>query len=196
VPAENITVKQEIKRSRFIATVGRAISKKNAFEFISRVKALYPDARHHCYAFVAGCPKNTPYIGMSDDGEPQGTAGKPMLSILQYSNIGEIVAVVTRYFGGIKLGTGGLVRAYSSSVQLALQKIKLEEFVVLKTVHVSFSYSHESAMRYVFEKMKVKINDVCYQNDVKLSIEFPEYKFDELYKEIKNLTRGEAEISS
>ena len=194
VPAETITVVQEIKRSRFIATVGRAVCKKMANEFIGRIRGLYPDARHHCYAFVAGCPANTADIGMSDDGEPHGTAGKPMLSLLQYSEIGEIAAVVTRYFGGTKLGTGGLVRAYSSSVQLALQKIKLKEFVKLKTVQVSFPYPHESAMRYLFEKMKVDINKTDYTHNVIMSIEFPEKIYDELLLEIKNQTRGEAEI--
>lgn len=194
VPAKTITVDQEIKRSRFIATVGRAVSTKMAKEFIDKAKAFYPDARHYCYAFVAGCPSNTSNIGMSDDGEPQGTAGKPMLSILQYSEIGEIVAVVTRYFGGTKLGTGGLVRAYSSSVQLALEKIKLEEFVILKTVQLSFSFSYESAMRYVFEKMKVNIKSIDYLDNVKMVIEFPENIIEELFREIKNQTRGEVTI--
>ena len=194
VPAETIKVEQEIKRSRFIATVGRAVNTKMAKEFIDRTKASYPDARHHCYAFVAGCSANTSDIGMSDDGEPQGTAGKPMLNILQYSKIGEIVAVVTRYFGGTKLGTGGLVRAYSSSVQLALEKIKLEEFVILKTAQLSFSFSYESAMRYVFEKMKVNIKNVDYRDNVKMVVEFPENITDELFREIKNQTRGDVEI--
>ena len=194
VPAETVSVEQEIKRSRFIATIGRAVNKKEANEFIGNIKTLYSDARHHCYAFVAGCPANTSDIGMSDDGEPQGIAGKPMLSILKYSEIGQVVAVVTRYFGGTKLGTGGLVRAYSSSVQLALQKIKLEEFILLKTAKVSFSYSYESAVRYVFEKMKVNIKNIDYRDNVKMSIEFPETVSNELFRKIKDQTRGEAEI--
>jgi uncharacterized YigZ family protein len=194
VPVESITVEQEIKRSRFIAAIGRAVDKKKANEFINRIKTLYPDARHHCYAFVAGCPANTSDIGMSDDGEPQGTAGKPMLSILQYSKIGEIVVVVTRYFGGTKLGTGGLVRAYSSSVQLALLKIKLEEFVKLRIVRISFPYSYESSIRYVFEKMNVGIKKIDYGDNVIMNIEFPEKVSDKLFREIKNQTRGESEI--
>ena len=194
VPAETVTVEQEIKRSRFIATIGRVGNKKSANGFINKIKILYPDARHHCYAFVAGCPANTSDIGMSDDGEPQGTAGKPMLSILQYSGIGEIAVVVTRYFGGTKLGTGGLVRAYSSSVQLALGKLSLEEFVVLKTAQIVFSYSHESAIRFVFEKVKVNIKNIDYRDNVKMVIEFPETVFDELFQKVKDQTRGEAEI--
>ena len=194
VPAETISVEQEIKKSRFIATVGRAVNKKAAIEFIDKLKKLYPDARHHCYAFIAGPPANTADIGMSDDGEPQGTGGKPMLNILQHSDIGEIVAVVTRYFGGTKLGTGGLVRAYSSSVQLALQEMKLEEFVILKTAEISFPYSHESSVRYIFEKMDVSIKSVEYQDCVKMVIEFPGNISDELFSEIKNRTHGEAEI--
>ena len=194
VPVGIITVVQEIKRSRFICTVGRATGKKLANEFVNNVKALYPDARHHCYAFIAGCPLNTSDIGMSDDGEPQGTAGKPMLSILKYSKIGEIVVVVTRYFGGTKLGTGGLVRAYSSSVQLALQNIQLIEFIKLKTFQIAFPFSYESSIRYLFASKKVDIKKITYLDNVQMVIKFPETILDELLIELKNKTRGEAII--
>ena len=129
IPAQTVRVQQEIKRSRFIATVGRATNRKMAMGFIAGVRADYPDANHHGWAFVAGSPHGAPEIGTGDDGEPQGTAGRPMLRVLQYRRIGEIVAVVSRYFGGIKLGTGGLVRAYSGSVQLALEELPLVEIV-------------------------------------------------------------------
>ena len=195
VPSEAIELEQEIKKSRFIASISRVVDKNSANEFISKIKEKYPDARHHCYAFIAGCPGNTSEIGMSDDGEPQGTAGKPMLSILQYSDIGEIVAVVTRYFGGTKLGTGGLVRAYSSTVQMALDKLKTEEFVELGSLCLSFSYSYESAIRYVFEKFgNIEIKEILYQDKVTMYIELPESITEVLVKEIKDKTRGEIEI--
>src|SRR5690606_7146777 len=87
------------------------------------LRAEYPDATHNCWAFVAGPPGDTASIGMSDAGEPHGTAGRPMLDVLLHSDVGEVVAVVTRYFGGTKLGTGGLVRAYGGAVQHALAEL-------------------------------------------------------------------------
>ena len=129
---------------------------------------------------------------MSDDGEPQGTAGKPMLSILQHRKIGEIVAVVTRYFGGVKLGTGGLVRAYSSSLNLALQKLPLAEFVALTTAQISLPFPLENRIRRLLEKMKVTIAEVKYSNQVVLLVEFPATMAVELERQIGNQTQGQA----
>jgi uncharacterized YigZ family protein len=195
IPADNICIEHEIKRSRFITSMGRAPDKHQANAFIERVRSTYPDANHHCWAFVAGNPFDTLQIGMSDDGEPQGTAGKPMLNILQHSNIGEIVAVVTRYFGGIKLGTGGLVRAYSSSVQMALQKLPLAEFVSLTTAQITLPYPCEDRLRRLFEKMKATITDVIYKDHVVLLVEFPEHMAMELEQQIGNQTQGQAQFT-
>ena len=113
IPATLHRTEEKIKRSRFIATVAHASTEKDVKTFISMIKKEFPDATHNCWAYVAGPPGDTARVGMSDDGEPHGTAGKPILTVLLHSEIGEIVAVVTRYFGGTKLGKGGLVRAYS-----------------------------------------------------------------------------------
>jgi len=194
VPAGNISVEQEIKRSRFIASIGRASDKHQANAFIAKIRSTYPDANHHCWAYVAGNPFDTVQIGMSDDGEPQGTAGKPMLSILQHRKIGEIVAVVTRYFGGIKLGTGGLVRAYSSSVQLALQKLPLAEFVALTAAQITLPYPHEDRLRRLLDKMQVAIKEVIYKDRVVLMVEFPAKIGVDLEQDIANQTNGEAQF--
>ena len=194
IPAGNISVEQEIKRSRFITSVGRAPDKHRADAFIERIRSTYPDANHHCWAYVAGNPFDTVQIGMSDDGEPQGTAGKPMLSILQHRKIGEIVAVVTRYFGGIKLGTGGLVRAYSSSVQMALQKLPLRTFVALATAQITLTYPCEDRIRRLLEKMQISIKDVIYEDRVVLTVEFPANMETDLQRQIGNQTRGEAQF--
>ena len=192
VPAGNISIEQEIKRSRFITSIGRAPDKHQAQAFIEKIRLSYPDANHHCWAYVAGNPFDTVYIGMSDDGEPQGTAGKPMLSILQHRMIGEIVVVVTRYFGGIKLGTGGLVRAYSSSVQMALQKLPLAEFVALATAQITLPYPYEDRIRRLLEKMQVTINEVIYKDRVVLMVEFPAKIIVDLEQQIANQTKGDA----
>jgi uncharacterized YigZ family protein len=194
IPAENISIEQEIKHSRFITSVGRAPDKHQAKAFIEKIRSTYPDANHHCWAYVAGNPFDTLQIGMSDDGEPQGTAGKPMLSILQHRKIGEIVAVVTRYFGGIKLGTGGLVRAYSSSVQMALQKLALATYVALATAQITLTYPHEDRIRRLLEKMQVTIKDVIYEDWVVMMVEFPANIEMELQRQIGNQTRGEAQF--
>lgn len=110
----------EVKRSRFLATVARVDTEDDARTVISLVKGEYPDARHHCQAFIVDVPDAQPIERSSDDGEPAGTAGMPMLETLRGAGLGNVVAVVTRYFGGTLLGTGGLVRAYSDAVAAAL----------------------------------------------------------------------------
>ena len=117
---------REIKRSRFIATATRTESAEEAREFIASIRSEFPDARHHCSAFsVTPAHSPNPILHSSDDGEPSGTAGRPMLDVLIGSRISNICVVVTRYFGGTLLGTGGLVRAYSESVRAALQDAPL-----------------------------------------------------------------------
>ena len=194
VPSKTITVEQEIKRSRFISTAGRAGNKKSAKEFINSVSEKYSDATHNCYAFVAGNPFSTTEIGFGDDREVSGTAGKPMLSVLQHKKIGEIVVVVSRYFGGTKLGTGGLVRAYSSSVQLALEKLPLVNCVVIKTVQISFDYQYENSVRQILNKFHIEIKDSIYKDKVDIKIEVPIDRLEELNTELQNSTSGKVAI--
>lgn len=115
---------ETVKRSRFIVTVGRAASPEAAHAFIEKIREEHSQATHNCWAFNAGEPGSTAQVGASDDGEPKGTAGRPMLTAVLHSGIGEVVVVVTRYFGGILLGTGGLVRAYQGSAQLGLERCR------------------------------------------------------------------------
>jgi uncharacterized YigZ family protein len=129
IPAQPTQVEQTIKRSRFISDIAHAPTRAAAVAFIQLVKTRQPEARHHCWAYIAGHPEHSVERASSDDGEPQGTAGKPMLNVLQHKGIGEVVVVVSRYFGGIKLGAGGLVRAYSSAVQQAMDALTLTQRV-------------------------------------------------------------------
>ena len=115
----------EIKRSHFLGLAARTTSEAQAREFIASRRALYPDARHHCSAFIIANPGATPTERSNDDGEPSGTAGKPMLEVLRGSQIFDVTVVVTRYFGGTLLGTGGLVRAYSQATTQALEQLSL-----------------------------------------------------------------------
>lgn len=113
----------QIKKSRFATTIGNVQDKGQAKSFIVSIRSRYPDASHHCWAMVAGTPDDIHQHDQSDDGEPSGTAGRPMLHVLQHSGLGNVVVVVTRYFGGIKLGAGGLVRAYTRAVSEPLKEL-------------------------------------------------------------------------
>lgn len=127
VPADTSAseIDLEIKRSHFLGLAARTTSEAQAREFIASRRALYPDARHHCSTFIIANPGATPTERSNDDGEPSGTAGKPMLEVLRGSQIFDVTVVVTRYFGGTLLGTGGLVRAYSQATTQALEQLSL-----------------------------------------------------------------------
>jgi uncharacterized YigZ family protein len=194
LPAERIEIEQEIKKSRFIATVGHAADKESAMRFIEEISAKYPGASHNTYAFIAGNPNGGADVGFNDDGEIGGTAGKPILSVLQMRGIGEVVAVVTRYFGGTRLGTGGLVRAYSGTITMALDEIKLKERVHLVEIKIVSGYEFENSIRLVLDKMAVTIKDALYSEEVIITADVPESIANEIKSEIMNSTRGQATI--
>lgn len=123
IPGEAVTWSEEIKKSRFITLLCHTPDVEAARAWIAKVRADHPAARHHCWAYVAGAPDDSQVYGFSDDGEPSGTAGKPMLAQLMGSGVGEICAVVVRYYGGVLLGTGGLVKAYGGGVGAALRQM-------------------------------------------------------------------------
>lgn len=156
----------EIKRSLFIAIAAPVDSVEACQAFIQQIKTEYPDARHHCTAFIAGAPDDTQVFGMSDDGEPSGTAGKPMLNILSHSGLGQIAVVVVRYFGGIKLGTGGLVKAYSQATQEVLAKLDRVDVVPLYKIKIHADYAHESDIRHWLAQFKAQNLEVEYSSQV------------------------------
>ena len=137
----------EIKRSRFITVLARVSTETEARAVIDGEKRRFPDARHHCSAYVVSIPGSAPIHRSSDDGEPSGTAGRPMLDTLLGAGITDVVAVVTRYFGGTLLGTGGLVRAYSDSVTQALGQARLVERRIVPRYQASLP--HSDAGKYV-----------------------------------------------
>jgi len=194
VPSKTIIIEQEIKRSRFIATVGRASDKDAAKMFIEKVRETYPDATHNCYAFIAGNPSSSMDIGFGDDGEVKGTAGKPMLSVLQHKGIGEIASVVSRYFGGTKLGPGGLVRAYTGTLQLAIENLSLAKNVVLKSAEIKIRFRFENTVRKLLKKLNLDIKAVEYGGSLLMKIDVPENIANEFSNNLINRTRGEVEI--
>ena len=194
IPQGPAEAEQVIKRNRFICYVQRAVDKSAAQEFINQIKSDHPGARHWCWAYIAGNPKSTTDIGMTDDGEPHGTAGKPMLSVLQYSDIGEIAAIVVRYSSGIKLGTGGLVRAYQSSVQLALDELDTVEKIDMVYVDVQYPYNCEEGVRNFSSSNSLEIINVEYLNNVRVKLKLPARDKQCLMDELQDVVNGRAII--
>lgn len=193
--AQPIQVEQEIKRSRFISFLEPVSSAEAARNFIESVRKLYPDARHHCTAFVIRVDGSSPITRSNDDGEPAGTAGMPMLNVLLGADLVDVCAVVVRYFGGIKLGTGGLVRAYGSSVT---QAIEAAELVTLKTVTTgSFQVDLgicgqvEAALR----GSGVSISEVSYgRRQAKFVLAYEAEQEAELAQQVAALSRGQGQL--
>ncbi len=142
VPAAPCETAIVVHRSRFIATVTAAASVAAAQQQIGLVKQRYSDATHHCFAYRVGPPTDLSRIGCSDAGEPKGTAGRPLLHIVTHSPVGDLLVVVTRYFGGVKLGTGGLQRAYSEAVKQGLAAVTTTRHMVQRRVRIAVDYGH------------------------------------------------------
>ena len=193
VPAGVSTAQLVIKKSRFVATAGRAGARQDAEDFIESVRVLHPAASHNCYAFLACAPGGTD-IGFGDDGEVSGTAGRPMLTLLEHSGIGEIAAVVSRYFGGIKLGPGGLLRAYTDSLRAALGELAVKKHVPVRAGHLVFSYAHENSIRVLFERSGVTITGVRRGESVRFDFAAPVNVAGSLEERVASLTRGKSRL--
>ena len=195
VPAAVHRVEQSIDRSRFICTLARVQSPEEGQAFIREIGAEFPDATHNCWAYVAGPPGSTSRVGLSDDGEPHGTAGRPMLTVLLHSGVGEIAAVVTRYFGGIKLGTGGLARAYSSSVQLALETMPRAERVDWVELTIEIGYASVSAVQQLLPRHEAELVAEEYGAGVRFRVRAPLLRISALRAALGDATRGQAVVS-
>ncbi|CAN5888520.1 YigZ family protein [soil metagenome] len=195
IPAARHRAEQTIERSRFICTIERVKDPEDAQAFIREMNAEYADASHNCWAFLAGPPGSTNRIGMSDDGEPHGTAGRPMLTVLTHSGVGEIAAVVTRYFGGTKLGTGGLVKAYGGAVQHALLTLPKKDRVDRVGVELTISYAHLSPIQQLLPAFEAEITGQRFESDVVLSLRLPTSSLVSLRAAVADASRGEAHLS-
>ncbi len=157
-----------IKKSRFIANVLPVYHKTEVTEYLFQQKLKFPDARHICSVFLL--PQDS---GLDDDGEPKGTAAKPILNVLQHKQLTNVLAVVIRYFGGIKLGAGGLARAYSQSVSLALQTAEYVPIIPSKTVTACLPFALESQLRHLCQKIDINIESISYQDQLHIQLKLP-----------------------
>jgi uncharacterized YigZ family protein len=196
IPAGLHRVEEEIDRSRFITTVAYTPTVEAARAFIDQVRAEFSDATHNCWAFVAGPPGSSGQVGYSDDGEPHGTAGKPMFTVLQHSGLGDISAVVTRYFGGILLGKGGLVRAYSGGVKLALATLPLAQHVPTIDLLVVLDYASVTPIQRLLSEFEAKVLDEDYGVDVTYRLRLPVDRAPALQQRLVELTNGQVLIES
>ena len=194
VPASTHRAERVIERSRFIATVARAATPAEAATFVRQVSDEFPDATHNCWAFVAGPPGTTTHIGMSDDGEPHGTAGRPMLTVLLHSGLGEVAAVVTRYYGGTKLGTGGLARAYGGTLQDAIATLPRAERMTMVTLEVVVDYAAISVVQMLAPVHEGTIERVDYDTDVRYTLALPDARVPELEDALREATSGRAVV--
>jgi len=182
VPSGRHCVEIEVKKSRFICWVDYAQSRNDLKNLVAEAREKYPDARHHCWAFSAF---NGREEGLNDDGEPKGTAGRPMLTVLQFAPVTNISAVVIRYFGGIKLGTGGLARAYGDAVKAALATLPTRPYVEYQSLKGEFDFADEHQLRYLAGQFDAQI-DINYQSALSVEFSVMQTHYDDLKSALNN----------
>ncbi|MBN1680893.1 MAG: YigZ family protein [Anaerolineae bacterium] len=190
IPAKTIRIENRVVNSRFIATIGRASTVAEAKSFIQDVHHEMPDASHHVHAFKVGYGGSVTE-GMTDDGEPAGTAGPPVLAVLRGSDLGDVVIVVTRYFGGTKLGTGGLVRAYSGAAKDALAALPVELKIEKRYLGVSVPYSYYERLKLLLNEYRGKIDAEEFDAEVTVYAYMPVDRVQAFVEHVHNLTAGQ-----
>ena len=182
---ENTSAKIIEKKSKFIANVFYVESIEEAEQYIKDIKKEYHDAKHNCFAYAIETPEGGIAVKYNDDGEPQGTAGAPILKLILEKGLSNILVIVTRYFGGILLGTGGLVRAYSGVVEEALRKAQIIEKARGYELKIQVNYDNLENLRYHLEKMNIKILKVEYSEKIEITIDILKNNLEEITKNNK-----------
>ena len=190
IPAAPVSVTEEIKKSRFITLLAHTDGVEAAKAFVAAVRAEHPDARHHCVAWVAGAPDDSQQLGFSDEG----TAGKPMLAQLMGSGIGEITAVVVRYYGGVLLGTGGLVKAYGGGVHQALAALTTERKTPLIEYTLQCEYGQLAGVESLLAQFAGKIISSEYQAVVDLKVALPQAELAAFSTKLADFSRGSLQL--
>ncbi|MEG9476773.1 YigZ family protein [Mannheimia indoligenes] len=190
IPKADTIFEEEIKKSRFITYLRHTEGMEQAKAFWQEMKMLHPHARHWCWATVAGTPNDSQQYGFSDDGEPSGTAGKPMLNYLLGSGLGEITAVVVRYYGGIQLGTGGLVKAYGNGVQQALLQLERVRKVLRKNYRLQCEYEQFNTISHLISGRDIDIIEQHFGEKVDLLLAFNPIDFEPFSDELTQRFSG------
>lgn len=194
IPTQSVRAEIEVKHSRFVCTIGHADSPEKAKHFIQRIHDDLPEADHHVYVFRCGYG-NSVIEGLSDAGEPSGTAGPPILAILRGTDIGDIVVVVSRYWGGTKLGTGGLVRAYSDVARLGLEQLPTELKISKTILGIECNYTQYQMIQHLMKRYPIEAIESDSGLMVTLIIKMPSLKLDEFVQEVVDTTAATAHIT-
>lgn len=184
----------EEKKSLFIGHVKRVYNEEEARDFINKIKSEHKQATHNVYAYIIG--ENKGIQRYSDDGEPQGTAGVPVLEVIKKSDIADVVVVVTRYFGGVLLGAGGLVRAYSKGASIAIKEAGIVEKVLGCPIEILIDYDLLGKVQYICSQNLWHIDEIEYTDRVKLCMSNEVLKLEQIKREITDATSGKAIIDS
>lgn len=193
VPVGTARFELLVKKSRFIAISGLCDDQKRLQPFLRQIAQEYPDARHLCHACIIGAPQQGS-ASYNDDGEPAGTAGKPILNVLQHSGIGDIATVVVRYFGGIKLGAGGLVRAYSGAAAGSVKLLNTKTEEALCPLEFVIEFSRENEVRHLLLQFNARDIETRYHTRLALRCEVPCQTLDDITRQLNNITRGNIHI--
>jgi uncharacterized YigZ family protein len=194
IPAGQSRVTHEVKGSRFIATAAHAPDLPTARRFVAEIKDEFRDATHNCWAWVVGPPGSTGCNGSSDDGEPGGTAGLPILNVLLNSGVGDVVAVVSRYYGGTKLGRGGLARAYGGSAQRAIRDLELTERIFYVDVEVTADYNTVDAVRRAAEACDGVVAAETFGEKAVFELMIPEERVVDFELGVRDATGGRSRV--
>lgn len=191
IPAKIHQSEITIQKSRFLSTIQRVQSLEEMRGFCSEIEKAHPKANHNCWAAVSGAPSDSGGYGCSDDGEPSGTAGKPILKVLQYSDLGQVGLVVTRYFGGIKLGTGGLVRAYTEAAKIVVEGVERKRYAKQVQLYCTLPYEQEGTFRYLLKQFSLSDEQFAYTEKVTAKLLIDEDQVDAITGILKaNLGHG------
>ena len=189
IPLKEIRLEHVVVNSRFISTLAPVFSTDEARAFIARIKREFGDASHNVPAYIIG-GGNTVTEYFSDDGEPSGTAGKPALAVLRGSGLGDVAVVVTRYFGGTLLGTGGLVKAYTESTQMVVHAVERGQRIPVHVAMVAIPYNLLERLRLLVERQNGEVLDEEFAGDITMTFQFPVDSFDAFQGELRELSSG------
>lgn len=184
---DNVTAEIVEKKSKFIANMFYIESMEEADKLVKEIKKKYHDARHNCFAYILETGEEGLLVKYNDDGEPSGTAGAPMLNILAKEGLSNVLVVVTRYFGGILLGTGGLVRAYSEAVQKALENAERIDKTKGYIAKIEIEYSDLEKAKYYLKQKNIKIKDIKYSESIELIVEIGKNISEEFTNNVQNM---------
>ncbi|MGS3139664.1 MULTISPECIES: YigZ family protein [Aeromonas] len=194
IPVGPVEVSEEIKKSRFITFIAHTPTVPAAKAWIDDIRAQHPGARHHCWAFVAGAPQDSQVYGFSDDGEPSGTAGKPMLAQLMGAGLGEVAAVVVRYYGGVLLGTGGLVKAYGGGVGAALKRLETRIKRQQTPSLIQCDYTDMGAVEALISTHQGQLLAADYGASVTLQVAWESSAWAQVARELTDRTQGRVSL--